>query len=292
MASRLITPPVLRSASPALVELARVNSHTLEPTQLPGGTRTLNIFGVPVKSYDLRETTSLVASWASMKETTRLVSFTNVHMVTESHHRPAFRDQLCAMDLNCLDGMPLVWLAKLSARRVTRVCGPDFFEEFFAGTAGDGLRHFFYGGNEGVAEKVATELTRRYPALQVAGFATPPFRPLTEDEDASVVEMINNSGADVVWVSLGCPKQEAWMYEHRSKLKPCVLLAVGMAFDIIVGEKQRAPEMLRKAGLEWFYRLVKEPRRLGTRYIKSNLTFLLLLLAGLPRMTCQAAKQH
>jgi N-acetylglucosaminyldiphosphoundecaprenol N-acetyl-beta-D-mannosaminyltransferase len=249
----------------------------LADNQYSAGQRSMRLMGVPIEPFSLQEATSLVAGWARGKTATRLVTFTNVHMLTESHHHPKFRSQLCEMDLNCPDGMPLVWLAKASGRRISRVCGPEFFEEFFASTADQNLRHFFYGGNEGVAGKVAAELKLRHPALQLAGFATPPFRPLTEDEDARMVEAINDSGADVVWVSLGCPKQENWMHEHRSKLKPCVVLAVGMAFDILVGEKQRAPEILRNAGLEWLYRLMKEPRRLGSRYIKSNLTFLFLL---------------
>ena len=276
MASPSTAPSILPSSGPTLMHAITMHVPGVQE-QSPTGKRSMHLMGVPIEPFNMQEATSLVANWARLKTSTKLVTFTNVHMLTESHHHPAFRSQLCEMDLNCPDGMPLVWLAKASGRRVSRVCGPEFFEEFFASTAGQNLRHFFYGGNEGVAGRVAAELSMRYPNLQVAGYDAPPFRSLTADEDARVVEMINNSGADVVWVSLGCPKQESWMHEHRSKLKPCVVLAVGMAFDILVGEKQRAPEVLRNVGLEWFYRLVKEPRRLGSRYIKSNATFLFLL---------------
>ena len=241
----------------------------------------LNLLGVPIKIYTLQEAISLVARWAREKAETRLVSFVNVHMLTEGFYHPPFHRQLCTMDLTFADGMPLVWLGKLSGKRISRVCGPEFFEEFFATTAGDGLRHFFYGGNEGVAERVAAEFTCRYPGLQVVGCATPPFRPLTQDEDSSAIATINASRADVVWVSLGCPKQEAWLAEHRDKLRPSVLIAVGMAFDIIAGDRKRAPEVLCRAGLEWLYRFTKEPGRLGLRYLKSNLTFLVLVFVGM-----------
>jgi N-acetylglucosaminyldiphosphoundecaprenol N-acetyl-beta-D-mannosaminyltransferase len=276
MASPTAVTSLLPSAGSKGVNPFEACAQTADEKPVNGQLR-MNVMGVPIEPFNLQEATSLVAGWARGKTATKLVTFTNVHMLTESHHHPQFHSQLCEMDLNCPDGMPLVWLAKASGRRISRVCGPEFFEEFFASTADQNLRHFFYGGNEGVAGKVAAELKLRYPTLQVAGFAAPPFRPLTEDEDAYMVDAINNSGADVVWVSLGCPKQESWMHEHRSKLKPCVVLAVGMAFDILVGNRQRAPEVLRNAGLEWLYRLMKEPRRLGSRYLKSNFTFLFLL---------------
>ena len=241
----------------------------------------LKLLGVPIRIYSLQQATSLVARWAREKSETRLVSFVNVHMLTEGFYHPLFHRQLCSMDLTFPDGMPLVWLGKLSGKPISRVCGPEFFEEFFATTAGDGLRHFFYGGNVGVAQRVADEFARRYPGLQIAGCATPPFRPLTEEEDLSAMAMINDSRADIVWVSLGCPKQEAWLEEHRDKLRPSVLIAVGMAFDIIAGDQKRAPQVLCRIGLEWLYRFTKEPGRLGFRYLKSNLTFLILIFVNI-----------
>ena len=273
----------LPSAGSALMHATQrlLSADALEQPSPP--MRSFELLGVPITVQSLQSAIELVACWAAGKARTRLVTFTNVHMLTEGHARPAFRAMLRQTDLNCPDGMPLVWVGKLLGGDVSRVCGPEFFEQFFASTARDGLRHFFYGGNEGVAARVAAELTERYPDLQVAGVCSPPFRALSAQEDAAMVAMINNANADLVWVCLGCPKQETWIFEHRDKLKPCVLLAVGMVFDILVGEKRRAPQLFCDHGLEWLYRLLKEPGRLGSRYFKSNGTFVYLLLAGLSK---------
>ena len=229
MATPATGSPIVPAAPPLLLTINTANTKRHDVPEWSGQPGCLDLLGVPVRIGNLEQTTSLVTDWAHQKTETRLVTFTNVHMLTESHYLPGFRSQLCQMDLNCMDGMPLVWLGRLAGKHVTRVCGPEFFEEFFASTTNDSLRHFFYGGKEGVAEKVAAEFTCRYPGLQVAGCAAPPFRSLTFEEDALTVKKINDSGADIVWVSLGCPKQEMWLHEHRSKLRPCVLLAVGQA---------------------------------------------------------------
>jgi N-acetylglucosaminyldiphosphoundecaprenol N-acetyl-beta-D-mannosaminyltransferase len=140
------------------------------------------------------------------------------------------------------------------------------------------LRHFFYGGAEEVAAKAARMLQRKNPGVQIAGVYSPPFRPLTIEEKQDIVDTINASRADVVWVCLGCPKQEAWIDEFRKKLDVPVLLAVGMAVDIIAGTKKRAPKIMRAFGLEWLYRLCQEPRRLWRRYLIYNSIFLYRLL--------------
>jgi N-acetylglucosaminyldiphosphoundecaprenol N-acetyl-beta-D-mannosaminyltransferase len=140
------------------------------------------------------------------------------------------------------------------------------------------LRHFFYGGADGVAEKAAAELQKRYPQSLVAGVYTPPFRSLTEEENKEVVRIINAARPDVVWVCLGCPKQEIWIHEIRNKLDVPVLLAVGLAVDILAGTRKRAPRILRNLGLEWFYRLCHEPLRLWRRYLVTNSIFLYKLL--------------
>jgi N-acetylglucosaminyldiphosphoundecaprenol N-acetyl-beta-D-mannosaminyltransferase len=181
------------------------------------------------------------------------------------------------MDLNCPDGMPLVWLGKLKGCTMSRVSGPDFMPAFCAATANTGHRHFFYGGKPGAAEQAIANLKKELPDLQIAGWYSPPFRDLDEMEDAKVVEMINGSGADIVWVCLGCPRQEIWMSQHRDRLKVKLMLSVGLAFDIVAGLKERAPLPLRATGFEWLYRMVTEPRRLVGRYFSSNLTFLYLL---------------
>lgn len=217
----------------------------------------------------------LVHSWIKRGDKGRMVTFSNVHMLVEGIRDPKFLGLLQKSDLNCADGMPLVWYGRRKTRKkLQRVCGPEFLPAFCAASEDLNLRHFFYGGGEGVAIKAVEELRQLHPSMQIAGTYTPPFRPLMPEEDEEVVRIINASKPDVVWVSLGCPKQEIWIDEHRDKLNVPVLLAVGLAVDIMAGTKKRAPYILRGMGLEWFYRLCQEPRRLWGRYLVYNSIFL------------------
>jgi N-acetylglucosaminyldiphosphoundecaprenol N-acetyl-beta-D-mannosaminyltransferase len=154
-----------------------------------------------------------------------------------------------------------------------RVYGPDLLLDFCRETSTKAYRHFFYGGASGVPEALAAKLKCQFPILEVAGTYSPPFRPLTPEEDASIVDMINRAEADVLWVGLGCPKQECWMYEHREKLRVPVLVGVGQAFDLHAGRLKQAPAWMRGHGLEWLFRLLAEPRRLWRRYLIYNSEF-------------------
>jgi N-acetylglucosaminyldiphosphoundecaprenol N-acetyl-beta-D-mannosaminyltransferase len=158
---------------------------------------------------------------------------------------------------------------------VAQVSGPDFMPLYCEQSRERGYRHFLYGAAPGVAEKAARKLQELYPGIQIAGVYTPPYRPLSAEEDDAVCRRINESGADLVWVCLGCPKQEKWIYAHRARLNAKVLLAVGQAIDILGGARARAPRFIRQAGLEWFYRLLREPRRLWKRYLTTNFLFLM-----------------
>ena len=238
-------------------------------------------FDIRISLRSFAESISQVATWASDNARTRLVTFTNVHMLTEGFRSDDFRKIHTQMDLNCPDGMPLVWLGRLRGRQVSRVSGPEFMEAFCANPSHQILRHFFYGGKEGVAERLIAKLKIKNPLLQVSGYYAPPFRAISSEEDISIVSRINNSDANIVWVSLGCPKQEVWIHEHRDKLRAPVLIAVGLAFDIIAGDKRRAPRLLSDIGLEWLYRLMQEPTRLGKRYIQSNSLFFYMLFLSM-----------
>jgi N-acetylglucosaminyldiphosphoundecaprenol N-acetyl-beta-D-mannosaminyltransferase len=145
-------------------------------------------------------------------------------------------------------------------------------------SAGRGYRHFFYGGEPGVAERLAESLKTRFPGLKVVGTCSPPFRPLSANEDAEMVEMINRAKPDVLWVGLGAPKQERWMHEHKGRLRVPVLVGVGAAFDMLSGRRKQAPRLLREHGLEWFFRLLQEPRRLWRRYLVYGSKFIAYLL--------------
>ena len=225
---------------------------------------------------------------------TTLVHFTTVHMLVESVLSKELSAMLRRADFNFPDGMPLVWLGRRAKKdEVERVCGPDFMPAFCKQTAQLGYRHFFYGGAPGTAEAVIAALQRETPDLEVAGYYCPPFRPLTPEEDKEVCARINASCADLVWVCLGCPRQEQWIAHHSGKLDAPVLLAVGAAFDFTAGRAKRAPTFIRDHGLEWLHRLVKDPRRLWRRYLIYNVFFLYLLLKHqhVEPSECQAGEE-
>jgi N-acetylglucosaminyldiphosphoundecaprenol N-acetyl-beta-D-mannosaminyltransferase len=190
------------------------------------------------------------------------------------------RDLLNTADLVAPDGMPLVWLQRASGRTCERVCGPDLMLALLDRGRATGARHFFYGGAEGVAGELARRMAGRYPGLRVAGTESPPFRPLSPEEDAAAVDRINAAAPDFVWVGLGSPQQELWLASHRDRLAAPVLLAVGAAFDFHAGRRPRAPELMQRTGTEWLFRFATEPRRLGRRYVVTNAQFLGLLAAA------------
>ncbi len=264
--------------------IATSDAITKRPIRKQDFSESCDILGVSIASTNLHhainKVDSWLDSWLEKPSRARLVAFSSVHMLTEAHRNPSLFRALQETDLKCPDGMPLEWLGRLKGHAISRVAGPDFMPAFCAATAAKGYRHFFYGGRPGVAERVIANLKKTSPDLQIAGWYSPPFMDLGSDEDTVGVRAINESCADIVWICLGCPKQELWMWQHRNRLKAGVLLSVGQAFDIAAGVKRRAPKILRNSGLEWFYRLVVEPRRLMGRYFSSNLTFLYLLLAG------------
>jgi N-acetylglucosaminyldiphosphoundecaprenol N-acetyl-beta-D-mannosaminyltransferase len=237
------------------------------------------LLGTKIASMSFPTAISEISRRVNSRQGTTLVHFTTVHMLIESVLSDEFGSILRSADINFPDGMPLVWLGtRAKSDGVSRVCGPEFMPAFCRETAHLGYRHFFYGGAPGVAEQVIAQLKKETPDLQVAGHYCPPFRALTPEEDRAICQQINDSGADLVWVCLGCPAQERWIHDHRKKLNARVLLAVGAAFDVVAGRSNRAPKILRNYGLEWCYRLLKEPRRLWRRYLVYNSFFLYLML--------------
>ncbi len=194
------------------------------------------------------------------------VTVTGMHGVAESRGDGKFREILNAADLVVPDGMPLVWLGRLHGFPMRhRVPGSELMEEFCQKT-GSRYRHFFYGGGPGVAEDLAKQLHARH-GITIAGTFTPPYRPLTPEEEEQVAREVNGSAADVLWVGLSTPKQEKWMHAHREAFRIPLMLGVGAAFDMNSGRLRRAPEWIRENGLEWLFRLVMEPRRLWKRYL-------------------------
>jgi N-acetylglucosaminyldiphosphoundecaprenol N-acetyl-beta-D-mannosaminyltransferase len=200
-----------------------------------------------------------------------------MHGVTEAQHDAQFKNVLNEADLVVPDGMPLVWCARIRGYPLRRrVYGPELMLTFCQETVAKGYRHFLYGGDTGVPERLAASLLRSCPGLCIAGIFSPPFRPPTAEEDAEIVEMIRRAAPDVLWVGLSTPKQEKWMRDHRDRLGVPVLVGVGAAFDILSGGKRQAPAWMREHGLEWFFRLLQEPRRLWRRYLVYGSQFFLL----------------
>jgi exopolysaccharide biosynthesis WecB/TagA/CpsF family protein len=226
------------------------------------------VLGVSVDTTQIPDVVGQMRAWIAEKQQSRMIAVTGMHGVMEAQHDANFQKILGDADAVVPDGMPLVWLGRLRGHTLRRrVYGPELMTTFCEQTASEGYRHFLYGGVAGQADRLAEVLMRRFPGMKIAGTYAPPFRSLTEEEDAGVTAMINDAAPDVVWVGLGTPKQERWMHEHRAKLRGAVLVGVGAAFDIHTGTKTQAPEWMREHGFEWFYRLVREPRRLWKRYL-------------------------
>lgn len=248
-------------------------------TDQHGAQTRINVLGVGISSINMAQAIATINSWIQERQRSHYVCVTGVHGVMEAQHDPALKRIHNEADLVTPDGMPLVWLNRLFGQQhVGRVYGPDLMLAVCQRSLTGGYRHFLYGGADGVPQRLAASLQQRYPGLHIVGSYSPPFRALTASEDAEIVERINASGADIVWVGLSTPKQERWMAAHVHQLQAPVLIGVGAAFDFHAGLKPQAPRWMQQSGLEWFFRLLSEPRRLGPRYLVNNPQFLWLLL--------------
>jgi N-acetylglucosaminyldiphosphoundecaprenol N-acetyl-beta-D-mannosaminyltransferase len=240
------------------------------------------VLGVRVNAVQIADVIHQMHEWIARRDACHSIAVTGMHGVTEANHDYHFKRALQAATLVVPDGMPLVWLARRHGFPLARrVYGPELMLTFFSETAGKNYRHFFYGGAPGVPEKLAKKLTAQFPDHMVAGTLSPPYRRLTSQEDDAVVSIIEKSRADVVWVGLGTPKQEHWMFEHQHRLGVPVLVSVGAAFDIHTGRLRRAPAWMSENGLEWLFRLCQEPRRLWRRYLLCGSEFAALVLLEL-----------
>ncbi len=241
------------------------------------------ILGMRVDATSYDDATERILGWAAESAGSRYVCVATVHMVMEAHDDPDFQGIVNRADLVTPDGMPLVWaLRRLGVPEAQRVYGPDLLPAVCRRAAERGIPVGFYGGTPQVLERMVETLQRRWPALHVGYRWSPPFRPLTPEEEATVVAGICAAGVPVLFVGLGCPKQERWMATHRDRL-PLVMVGVGAAFDFLAGAKRQAPRWLQQYGLEWCFRLATEPRRLWRRYLYHNPRFLGLMARQLTR---------
>jgi len=240
--------------------------------------RRFSVLGVNVDAVQIDEVITRMREWIGAGEASRYIAVTGMHGVMEARHDPRFKRVLAEADLVVPDGMPLVWIGKLRGYVLQRrVYGPELMLEFCRKTANIGWRHFFYGGDAGVAEGLVESLAKSCPGIQIAGTYCPPFRPLTVEEDAQIVDAIHLAAPDVLWVGLSTPKQEMWMREHRDRLGVPVMVGVGAAFDFLSARKRQAPKWIREHGLEWLFRVLQEPRRLWRRYLVNGAEFVFLV---------------
>jgi N-acetylglucosaminyldiphosphoundecaprenol N-acetyl-beta-D-mannosaminyltransferase len=237
----------------------------------------ISVLGVPLTAQAYDEAIERLTNAAASRVRLR-AHFCTVHTLVEAHDDDRLRAVFESADMMAMDGMPLVWVARRSgARKAERVCGPDVLLSICDRGRETGLRHFFLGGRAGVPEQLAASLTTRYPGLDVVGTESPPFRPLSPDEDAALVAMINAANPHVLWIGLGSPKQEFWAAGHEDRLDVPLILPVGAAFDFHSGRLRRAPRWMQRSGLEWLFRLAAEPRRLLRRYVMTNGRFVFLV---------------
>jgi N-acetylglucosaminyldiphosphoundecaprenol N-acetyl-beta-D-mannosaminyltransferase len=239
-----------------------------------GAVLRVNILGVGVTPVNLPQAVAALEKWRS-EGRREYVCFTTVHGLIQAQRDPKFRSAFNRAGLTTEDGIPVVWWCQRSGfPDAGRVCGTDLLLAMCGRAPQRGHRHFFYGGTPHVSEQLVSRLTERFPGLAVAGYRSPPFHALTEEEDAADIEAINAARPDFVWVGLGTPKQEKWMAQHVGKIDAAALLGVGAAFDFLSGAKPRAPLWMQQHGFEWLFRLITEPRRLAHRYFVDNSIFM------------------
>ena len=237
----------------------------------------VDVLGVGVSAIDMPMALEEIERWIVDGEA-HYVCVTGVHGVMECQRDPELLRIHNESGLTTPDGMPMVWAGhRAGAAGMERVYGPDLMLALAERAAANGWRSFFYGGKPGVADTLVARLQGRFPGFVSVGTYSPPFRPLTAEEDETLVARINDSGADLVWVGLSTPKQERWMASHVGLLHASALLGVGAAFDIHAGTLPQAPRWMQRRGLEWFYRLAREPRRLWRRYLYNNPRFVLAI---------------
>jgi N-acetylglucosaminyldiphosphoundecaprenol N-acetyl-beta-D-mannosaminyltransferase len=238
-------------------------------------TNRVNVLGVGVSVLNLKTALDAIAG-AIRARRKGYVCVTGVHGVIEAQDDENFRRILNQAFLCTPDGMPMVWMGKIRGHsEMRRVYGPDLMLDVCAWSEKKSCRHFFFGGAPRAAEQLRDRLIVRFPDLQVVGCHAPPFRPLEAAEKMQLQEVIRAARPDILWVGLSTPKQERFMAEFLPQLEVTLMIGVGAAFDFHAGRVKQAPRWMQRSGLEWFYRLCREPRRLAMRYLRNNPLFLM-----------------
>ncbi|MFI3243121.1 MAG: WecB/TagA/CpsF family glycosyltransferase [Akkermansia sp.] len=233
------------------------------------------VFGLPFISSNLQESGEHLAQGATSLTQPQLIAHADVHVLTRAlHDENGYGAGLRRFHYICPDGMPIVWMLRKKRAESSRLYGPDMMEQMWDCGRAHGVKHFLLGGSEKAQALLQQNLGARFEGVQIVGAYSPPMGEWPADEHQRIVQMIAESGANCVWVGLGCPKQERWLYEHLEILPPALYFAVGAAFNFHAGLVDQAPAWIRAHGFEWLYRLLKEPRRLFKRYLVHNSLFL------------------
>ena len=234
---------------------------------------TCNILGVNVSCLDMNKAIELVTN--NLENLSgKYICVSNVHTTVMSYEDAEYRNIQNSASFVFPDGKPLSVVAKKREyKNIERVTGPDFMDKMCDISNEKNYRHFFYGSTEKTLEKLKQHLKEKYPNIEIVGMYSPPFRELTEQEDEEIINKINETNPDFVWIGLGAPKQEKWMYNHKDKIKG-LMIGVGAAFDYHAGNIKRAPMWMQKCSLEWLYRLIQAPKKLFCRYMKTNFKFI------------------
>jgi len=235
----------------------------------------IQVSNVKINPIQISQVIKIMAGWIDEKSLGNYVVIANAYDFALCLRDEKIREASNSSSLTVPDGFSLLLLARLYGYSLKkRVYGPQLMEEALEVFQNKEYSHFFYGSTDKILDKLEENVKKKYPKARIAGRFSPPFRQLTNDEESRIIEMINSSNADVLWVGLGCPKQQLWMFEHKDKIKVPVMIGVGAAFDFLAGIKPQAPKWMQNSGLEWLFRLVSEPKRLWKRYLLANTVFL------------------
>ena len=243
--------------------------HAVDKRSIP----TVNILGVDIAAINMNWLLSFTEKNLNALSGD-FICVSNVHTTVTAYEDEAYRSIQNGGIIAIPDGGPLSSLGrKRGAKNMSRTTGPSYMGEVLKRSAEHGWRHYFYGSTQETLDKLKVELERSYPGLQIVGMYSPPFRPMTEEEDREIVDTINGASPDFLWIGLGAPKQEKWMATHQGKVKG-LMVGVGAAFDYYAGNIKRAPVWMQKMDLEWLYRLMQDPKRLFRRYLVTNSKFI------------------
>lgn len=237
----------------------------------------IDVLGVRVNVTNLSLASQTISQWIDSRQKT-YVCVAPVSTIVDCQKDKKYREIVNNSGMTTPDGMPLVWLGKIRGqKKIKRTYGPDLMLNMCQLSQEKGYRHYFYGSSSQTLDRLQQRLKKKFPSLNIVGSYAPPVRGVRGLEDDDVLRQIDGARPDILWVALGSPKQDYWMHLHRSKLNVPVMIGIGAAFDFLAGTKPQAPVWMRQCGLEWFFRLLSEPRRLWKRYLLGNTEFIYLL---------------